>query len=41
MKNAIRFANSFVGHRVNARITEALAAVAVDAEVTAALEGAA
>lgn len=41
MKNAIRFANSFVGHRVNARITEALAAVAIDAEVSAALEGAA
>ncbi len=39
MKNAVRFANSFVGHSVNARITEALAAVTADAEVAAALEG--
>ena len=39
MKNAVKFANSFVGHRVNGRITEALAAVAADPEVAAALEG--
>jgi glycerol-3-phosphate acyltransferase PlsX len=39
MKNAIQFANSFVGHNVNARITESLAALAADAEVAAILEG--
>lgn len=38
MRNAIRFADSFVGHSVNARITEALAAMASDADVTAALD---
>jgi phosphate acyltransferase len=41
MRNAIRFADSFVGHRVNARITEALARVAADQEVAAVLGGAA
>jgi glycerol-3-phosphate acyltransferase PlsX len=39
MRNAIRFANSFVGHRVNARITEALATLAADHEVAAILGG--
>jgi glycerol-3-phosphate acyltransferase PlsX len=37
MKNAIRFADSFVGHSVNARITDALAVMAADPEVLAAL----
>lgn len=39
MKNAIRFANSFVGHSVNGRITEALAALASEQEVAAILGG--
>ena len=39
MRNAIRFADSYVGHSVNARITEALAAGAADQEVAAALGG--
>jgi phosphate acyltransferase len=39
MKNAIGVANAFVGHSVNARITEALASLAADQEVAAALGG--
>ena len=39
MRNAIRFADSFVGHRVNARITEALAGAAADPELAAILGG--
>jgi glycerol-3-phosphate acyltransferase PlsX len=39
MRNAIRFADSFVGHSVNARITEALAKMTTDEAVTAALAG--
>jgi hypothetical protein len=41
MRNAIRFADSFIGHRVNARIAEALAAAASDAELGSILSGAA
>jgi glycerol-3-phosphate acyltransferase PlsX len=39
MRNAIRFADSFVGHSVNARITAALAEVAATQEVAAILSG--
>jgi glycerol-3-phosphate acyltransferase PlsX len=39
MKNAIRFADSFVGHSVNARVTDALAALAADREVQSILGG--
>jgi len=39
MKNAIRFADSYVGHSVNARVTEALAAVAANRDVQAILGG--
>jgi glycerol-3-phosphate acyltransferase PlsX len=39
MANAIKFADSFVGHRVNARITEALAAVTADQDVAAVIGG--
>jgi phosphate acyltransferase len=41
MRNAIRFADSFVGHRVNGRIVDALARLADDQEVAAVLGGAA
>lgn len=40
MRNAIRFADSFIGHRVNTRIAEALAAAAADAELASILTGA-
>jgi glycerol-3-phosphate acyltransferase PlsX len=39
MKSAIRFADSFVGHRVNARITSALADLAANQDVAAVLGG--
>jgi len=39
MKNAIRFADSYVGHKVNARIVEALAGLAANQEVATILGG--